>query len=56
MTNYAEELIEYVSAFGRFSRSDAIAFLDENCDPQWQQAEEMPPSEVIFLDEIDDED
>jgi len=56
MTQYAEDLISYVSAFSRRDRSAAIAFLDMHCDPEWQTAEEQPPSEIIFIDDLDDED
>jgi hypothetical protein len=55
MTQYAEDLIRYVSDFGRRDRSAAIAFLDMHCDPEWQTTEEQPPSDIIFLDELNDD-
>lgn len=52
MTPYAESLIEYCMWYGKRTREQAIAFLDDNASPLWKMSREQPSvhAEKIVID------
>ena len=51
MTEHAESLISYVTAHSQKNQAEAVAFLDEFLDSNWQEKDIQPVSTEIIVTE-----